>query len=307
MRDGRSVDRARRVDRASHSLGVVAVDVRHHVPAVGLEALRRIVGEPAVHFAVDRDAVVVVEADQLAELQRAGERAGLVRDAFHEAAVAEEHLRVVIDDIEAGAVEGCREQHFSASAMPTAFARPWPSGPVVVSMPTSGSCSGWPAVRRTELPEVLQLIELQRIAREVQQRVQQHRPVAVRQHEAVAVRPERVRRGCASGSRATAPRRCRPCPSARPDGRSWPAGRHPSREHEWRWRAPGDSALRTPDKSKAAHCPIRWRHWEVCRTTGSPARPVRRPPVRVPSRDGYLDMTTDTCRFSRRTLYSPPL
>ena len=40
---------------------------RDHVPAVGLEALRRVVGEPARDVAVDRDAVVVVEHDELAE------------------------------------------------------------------------------------------------------------------------------------------------------------------------------------------------------------------------------------------------
>ena len=55
-------------------LRVVAVDVRHHLPAVGLETLRRVVGEPAVDVAVDRDAVVVVEGDQLAQPQRAGQR-----------------------------------------------------------------------------------------------------------------------------------------------------------------------------------------------------------------------------------------
>ena len=55
------------------------------------------VNQPATS-AVDRNAVVVVERDQLAEAQRAGERAGLVRDAFHHAAVADEHVRVVIDD-----------------------------------------------------------------------------------------------------------------------------------------------------------------------------------------------------------------
>ena len=92
------------------SLGVVAVDVGDHVPAVGLEALRRVVGEPALDLAVDRDAVVVVEADQLAEPQRAGERARLVRDAFHQAAVAEEHVGVVVDDVVAGPVELRGEQ-----------------------------------------------------------------------------------------------------------------------------------------------------------------------------------------------------
>src|SRR5919108_272563 len=34
----------------------------------------------------------------------------------------------------------------SASAMPAAFEMPWPSGPVVVSMPAAWPNSGWPGV-----------------------------------------------------------------------------------------------------------------------------------------------------------------
>ena len=84
--------------RAVHRLYVVAVDCGNHVPAVGLEALGRVVGEPALHVPVDGYAVVVVERDQLAQLERAGERAGLVRNAFHQAAVAEEHISMMVDD-----------------------------------------------------------------------------------------------------------------------------------------------------------------------------------------------------------------
>ena len=62
------------------------------------------VNQPA-GLAVDRNPVVVVEGDQLAELLRACERARLVRDAFHHAAVAEEDVRVVIDYRQVGPIE----------------------------------------------------------------------------------------------------------------------------------------------------------------------------------------------------------
>ena len=45
---------------------------------------------------------------------------------------------------------------------------------------------------RAELTERLQVVDRQRIAGEMQQRVQQHRAVAVRDHEAVAVGPLRI-------------------------------------------------------------------------------------------------------------------
>src|SRR5213078_953142 len=60
------------------------------MPAVALETFRRIVGEPTVNATVDRNAVVVVERDELAESERSCERARLVRDALHHAAFAVE-------------------------------------------------------------------------------------------------------------------------------------------------------------------------------------------------------------------------
>ena len=104
--------RARLLDGGRTASRIVAVDVLHDVPAVRLEALRRVVVEPLDHLAVDRDAVVVVEHDELAELEGAGQRTGFVRDAFHEAAVADEAVGVVIDDRQAFAVELAGQQFF---------------------------------------------------------------------------------------------------------------------------------------------------------------------------------------------------
>ncbi len=109
INDGRPASARAASIALADGVRIVAVDLRHDVPAVSLETLRRVVREPAVRFAVDRNAVVVVERDQLAELVRAGEGARLVRDAFHQAAVAEEHIRVVIDDGRVGPIELGRE------------------------------------------------------------------------------------------------------------------------------------------------------------------------------------------------------
>jgi len=59
----------------------VAVDAADDVPAIGLETLGRVVDEPGRDLAVDGDAVVVVQRDQLVELPGAGQGAGLVADA----------------------------------------------------------------------------------------------------------------------------------------------------------------------------------------------------------------------------------
>ena len=89
--------------------------------------------------------------------------------------------------------------------MPTLFAIPWPSGPVVVSTPEVRWYSGWPghllpswrkcfrSSSATEgVPSRSYFSSTEYDAGQVQQRIEQGRGVARRQHEAVAVGPDRV-------------------------------------------------------------------------------------------------------------------
>ena len=86
------------------------VDRVDHVPAVGREALRRVVDEPGRNLAVDGDAVVVVQGNQLAQFPCAGQRAGFVADAFHHAAVTQKNIGVVVNEGVAFAVEFLGQQ-----------------------------------------------------------------------------------------------------------------------------------------------------------------------------------------------------
>ncbi len=116
-----------------------------------------------------------------------------VRDAFHHAAVAEEYIRVMIDDrvarpIECRGERALRKRHADRirktlaersgggldAEMHLAFRVPW--------------------CLRTELPKILHLLHRQGIAREMQHGIQQHGCVAVRQHESVAIPPARIPR-----------------------------------------------------------------------------------------------------------------
>ena len=54
------------VQRGVYCCEVMAVDIADDAPAIGLEACRRVVAEPALDVAVDGDAVVVVDDDELA-------------------------------------------------------------------------------------------------------------------------------------------------------------------------------------------------------------------------------------------------
>ncbi len=178
-----------RVDRVD----VVAVDAGDHVPAVGREALGRVVDEPGRDGAVDRDAVVVVEDDQLVQLPGAGKGRGLVADALHQAAIADEDVGVVVDDLVAVAVELGGEQLFGqrhADGVAQALAER-AGRRLDARRDVDFRVAGRLAV---QLAEVAQLADRQVVAREVQQRVLQHRAVAVGEDEPVAAGPARIGR-----------------------------------------------------------------------------------------------------------------
>ena len=171
----------------------MAVHVADHVPAIGLEALGAVVDEPGLDAAVDADAVVVVDRDQLVQLPRRRQARGLVADAFHQAAVAEKHIGAVIDQRVARAIELVRQQLFGqrhAHRIGQALAQR------AGGRFHAGRDADLGVARRlaVQLPEVAQLAHRQVVAGEVQQCVQQHRGMAVGQHEAVPSRPLRVGR-----------------------------------------------------------------------------------------------------------------
>src|SRR5580704_3398166 len=75
------------------------------MPAVGLEALRRVVEEPLGNLAINRNSIVVIERDQLAKPETPGKGGGFVTYSFHQAAVTDDDESAVVDDRVAGPVE----------------------------------------------------------------------------------------------------------------------------------------------------------------------------------------------------------
>ncbi len=179
-------------DSRIDGLEIVAVRDPLYVPAVRLEAPRGVVGEGQLGRSIDRDAIVVVKPDQLAELQVTGERARLVRDALHEVTVGREEIGVVVDDRVPGAIEQGRELRFGdrhAHGVP---------GPL-----SERSCRRLdsrrdamlrvPGRAAPPLPELLDVVEREIVAREIEDAVEQHAGMARRQDEAVAVQPFGIR------------------------------------------------------------------------------------------------------------------
>ena len=160
-------------------------------PPVGLEAAGHLLTEGEVGRALDRDLVVVVDRDQLAEPEVAGQRGGLGGDPLLHAAVPKDHVGVVIDDRMALAVValgqdrlGERKSDRVREALAERTGRHLDAvGDPVLRMPGTAAA---------ELAEALDVIEGDVVAAEVQQRVLQHAGMSVAENEAVPCAPRRI-------------------------------------------------------------------------------------------------------------------
>ncbi|RMT21917.1 hypothetical protein ALP52_05981 [Pseudomonas amygdali pv. mori] len=182
----RLVALARGVDGGLDFFRVMTVDIADNQPAVGLEALRRIVGKPAFDFAIDGDAVVVVERNQLVQLQRTGQGSDFVGNTFHHAAITHKHVGMVINDGMAWTVELCGEG-FLGSGKTDGVGKP-------LTQWASGGFNAWGIAKlgvtrcaAVQLTEVFQVVDGQVVAGQVQQRIDQHRTMAVGHDETVTV------------------------------------------------------------------------------------------------------------------------
>ena len=141
-----------------------------------------------INSAVDGDVVVVPEYDEVGEFLHACKADGLLRDAFHQAAVASNHVSEVVND---GFAVTCTLYFFGdceTDRVPDALAkracRRFNTAGMAVFWMTS--CFGAP------LTEIFDLLKSDVfVARQIHQGVQQHGTVTCGQDEPVAVSPIR--------------------------------------------------------------------------------------------------------------------
>ena len=179
----------RRRERLAHGVHVVAVD-GERIPARRLEAPDLILARRERRRPVDRDAVVIEEHDQAAEAEVASERDRFLRDAFHEAAVAGNHVRAVVEQLAMPRIpDALGDRHadgIGETLAERARRRLDAFGMTVLGM--SGRL-------RSELAKILDLLDGHAgRAGEMEERIEQHRAVPSREHEAVACRPAGRRR-----------------------------------------------------------------------------------------------------------------
>jgi hypothetical protein len=179
----------RQVERRADGLVIVAVDLLD-VPVVRLEAPRDVLAHRHVDVALDGDVVVVVDEDQVAEPHVAGERRSLGGYALLHVAVTAQSPDVAVDDRLAQTIE-TRGHHLRRERHADRRREPSAERPRRQLHADGMAVLGVPRRLRAALAEVLQVVDRQRIARQVQERVEQHGSVPTREHEAVAIRPVR--------------------------------------------------------------------------------------------------------------------
>ena len=182
-----------RLNRRLQRSQVVAVGHALHVPVVSREALQRVLCITQAGRPIQRNLVVVVKKNQLAQSQRSGQRSSLVRDSFHQVAVAQHRIGVVVHHVKAGTVVHRGQvllrnghAHGHGDALPQRPGRHLHAVQVAALRVARRP--------RTPLAEAPQIVHRHIVAGEKQCPVEQRRGVPVRQHEPVPVRPLGVRR-----------------------------------------------------------------------------------------------------------------
>ncbi len=92
-------------DSTVNSRYIMAVDGTDHLPAIGFKARGRVVNKPRRDLSINRDAVVVIQSNQLIELPCPGECTGLMADALHQTAIAQKDVGLMVHHVVTGPVE----------------------------------------------------------------------------------------------------------------------------------------------------------------------------------------------------------
>jgi hypothetical protein len=191
----RTMSRVELLDVLGVLAGLLPVDDLD-VPAERLVAVGDALRERDVGVVLDRDLVRVVERDEVAELLTAGERAGLVRHAFLHVTVAGDHVGVVVERRLAG--RGLRVEQAALEALGVGEAD---RGREALAERARGDLDtvGVAVLRvtrglRAPLAQVLQVVDLEPVAVQVELHVLEDRGVTGGEDEAVAADPGGVAR-----------------------------------------------------------------------------------------------------------------
>mmetsp|Transcript_4819 Transcript_4819/g.13917 ORF Transcript_4819/g.13917 Transcript_4819/m.13917 type:complete len:466 (-) Transcript_4819:590-1987(-) len=171
---------------------VVSVGDVLHMPSHGLVTGADILSEGDLSVSVDRDPVVIVEGDQLAESPVTGEGSSLRGDSLHVASISHDHIGVVVDEVHARLVEASSKVLLGEGKADR-----------VGDSLSKGSGSDLNSLRQevlrvtgrlgSPLAELLEVLDAHVVSHQVKEGVVEHRSVSSGQNEPITLGPLRVR------------------------------------------------------------------------------------------------------------------
>src|SRR5262245_60366256 len=161
------------------------------VPAIGLEPFCATFRESEIRRSRQGNVIVVIEINEVAQLQMAGDAGGLGGYAFHQVTVADDSIGKVIDDLEsrlvvAGGQIGFGDGHPDPAAK-TLTERS--CGSLYSRSYAALGMAGCPAL---PLPETLNFLQRQIVTCKMEHAIDQHGGVAGREHEAISIKPRGI-------------------------------------------------------------------------------------------------------------------
>ena len=174
-----------------NGLQVISISHPLSVPAVGIKAGHGVFRKGDVRAALDSDVVVIVEVNELAEFEMAGEGGRFMGHTLHELAVADDCVGMVIDHLVFRTIEMGGQKPLGNGHSHT-----------IGKSLTKGAGSGLDPFCNVRfrvtggealpLAEILEFIERKIITSEMQQAVNEHRAVSGRENKPIPVRPIRI-------------------------------------------------------------------------------------------------------------------
>ena len=159
----------------------------NHMPVGGTEAGRDVLADRPGGVAVIGDVVVVPKERQFAQLEVPRERDGLLPNPLLQTTVTNESPCAVIHqfrpELRRQPFLGHRHTHRAGNPLTEQAGGDFDPRMLLYFRVSGG--------HRPEFAEVLQRVGRELfVARQVQQRIEKHRPMTIRQHHPVAIRPE---------------------------------------------------------------------------------------------------------------------
>ena len=79
---------------------IMTIHRANHLPAIGFKSGRGIIGKPTANRTINRNAIVIIQTNQLTQPKRAGQRAGFMRNPLHQTTIAGKDVGMMINNVE---------------------------------------------------------------------------------------------------------------------------------------------------------------------------------------------------------------